>query len=532
MKKFIAMLLCLMLAVSGMAFAEPEANTLPLTQEKATLTMYMQIASGLQNLIDDYNESPTVQKMEELTNVHIDFVNPPVGDDGTFFNMLIASGEYPDIFVAADELGRDYPGQTDGAIEDKIVINPNELIEQYASNFMAMYNSLSDKDKLRFKTDGGVYKFGNQGSNVVKNKQHTGLIIRRDWLEALNLEMPQTYEDFANVLRAFKENYNTTVPFAFASFSDYYITNGNVLSSGYGVTWDTFILDEEGKVTHSYLQEGYKQYLSTLASWMKEGLIDVDNINRSHDDCKKLLYTGQAGVIEIGNWETNEVSQLGALEDEKFVIAPMNTLRQTGDEDKVLGFSNTMGNGSSSRYFVSTTCKDPVLAIKWIDNLYNPEINLLTTFGVGDLGDGNTTYVVDENGDYSYSDYMYNQPDFPFATFRLKHYIQNWTTQTLDSMELAQYNTQLNLDCWNEWTKNVDNSRLIPDPVSLTSDESRLVSETMTEIKTYMSELALKIICGEADLTAWDEAVAKLPGMGIDDAIAAEQAALDRYNAR
>ena len=191
-----------------------------------------------------------------------------------------------------------------------------------------------------------------------------------------------------------------------------------------------------------------------------------------------------------------------------------------------------MGNGSSSRYFVSTTCKDPVLAIKWIDNLYNPETNLLTTFGVGDLGDGNTTYVVDENGNYSYSDYMYNQPDFPFATFRLKHYIQNWTTQTLDSMELAQYNTQLNLDCWDIWTKNVDNSRLIPDPVSLTSDESRLVSETMTEIKTYMSELALKIICGEADLTAWDEAVAKLPGMGIDDAIAAEQAALDRYNAR
>ena len=167
----------------------------------------MQIASGLQNLIDDYNESPTVQKMEELTNVHIDFVNPPVGDDGTFFNMLIASGEYPDIFVAPDELGRDYPGQTDGAIEDKIVINPNELIEKYASNFMAMYNGLSDKDKLRFKTDGGVYKFGNEGSNVVKNKQHTGLIIRKDWLDELNLEVPQTYEDFANVLRAFKENY-------------------------------------------------------------------------------------------------------------------------------------------------------------------------------------------------------------------------------------------------------------------------------------------------------------------------------------
>ena len=33
MKKFFALFLCLMLAVSGMAFAVPEANTLPLTQE-------------------------------------------------------------------------------------------------------------------------------------------------------------------------------------------------------------------------------------------------------------------------------------------------------------------------------------------------------------------------------------------------------------------------------------------------------------------------------------------------------------------
>jgi hypothetical protein len=47
-----------------------------------------------------------------------------------------------------------------------------------------------------------------------------------------------------------------------------------------------------------------------------------------------------------------------------------------------------------------------------------------------------------------------------------------------------------------------------------------------------MSELALKIICGEADVAAWTEAEAALEGMGINDAITAQQAALDRFNAR
>ena len=99
-------------------------------------------------------------------------------------------------------------------------------------------------------------------------------------------------------------------------------------------------------------------------------------------------------------------------------------------------------------------------------------------------------------------------------------------------MELAQYNAQINLDCWDVWTKNVDDSRIVPGAIELTADEDVLVNEIMTEVKTYMSELALKVICGEADVAAWTEAVAALEGMGINDAIAAQQAALDRFNAR
>lgn len=118
------------------------------------------------------------------------------------------------------ELGRDYPGQTDGAIEDGIVINPNELVEKYAPDYLAMYNSLSDKDKLVLKTDSGVYKLTGLGSNVVNGIQHTGLQIRKDWLDALGLEVPKTYEDFEKAMLAIKEAYDVTVPLAFAQFDD------------------------------------------------------------------------------------------------------------------------------------------------------------------------------------------------------------------------------------------------------------------------------------------------------------------------
>ena len=121
-------------------------------------------------------------------------------------------------------------------------------------------------------------------------------------------------------------------------------------------------------------------------------------------------------------------------------------------------------------------------------------------------------------------------PDYPNGTNR--HYIQNLTTEVPDSMELSQYDLPEHQENWKVWSEGVSDEKLVPGGVSLTSDESRTVSEVMTEIKTYMSELALKIICGEASLEDWDAAVANLDGMGIQKAIDAEQAALDRFNAR
>lgn len=151
---------------------------------------------------------------------------------------------------------------------------------------------------------------------------------------------------------------------------------------------------------------------------------------------------------------------------------------------------------------------------------------------LGILADGHTTYEIDENGDYVRSEWLTSQenPDYPNGVNR--HYIQNLTTVTLDSMELSQYNMPEHQENWRVWSEGVSDEKLISSGVSLTSEESRTVSEVMTEIDTYMSELALKIICGEASLDEWDAAVAELDSMGIQEAIDAQQAALDRFNAR
>lgn len=51
----------------------------------------------------------------------------------------------------------------------------------------------------------------------------------------------------------------------------------------------------------------------------------------------------------------------------------------------------------------------------------------------------------------------------------------------------------------------------------------------MSDINTYVSENTLKFVIGDRSLTEWDDFVSTLKAMGIEDAVAIYQGALDRH---
>ena len=73
---------------------------------------------------------------------------------------------------------------------------------------------------------------------------------------------------------------------------------------------------------------------------------------------------------------------------------------------------------------------------------------------------------------------------------------------------------------------------MISDMVSLTAEESEEQMSIMGDITTYVNEMTLKFITGQESLDNWDEYCDYIWGLGLEDAIALEQAALDRYNNR
>ena len=77
--------------------AEPVQATYPLADGDKTITVYMRDATS--GAAGDWNNIKGFQKAEEILGVDIEFIMPAVGSEADQFNLMIASGEYPDIIM-------------------------------------------------------------------------------------------------------------------------------------------------------------------------------------------------------------------------------------------------------------------------------------------------------------------------------------------------------------------------------------------------------------------------------------------------
>jgi putative aldouronate transport system substrate-binding protein len=76
-----------------------------------------------------------------------------------------------------------------------------------------------------------------------------------------------------------------------------------------------------------------------------------------------------------------------------------------------------------------------------------------------------------------------------------------------------------------------DHSKVMP-PVTLTAEESSKTASIMNDVTTYRDEMIGKFVMGAEPIENFDKFVATMKSMGVDEAIKARQAALDRYNSR
>lgn len=533
--RFFVLLLALTMALSALcvtATAEETADTKIGNGEK--LVIYCVLSAQAASKYNSLNEHPAILEMEKATGLDLEFIHPPQDDDGTYFSSVVASGMWPDIWNA--DFSK-YPGDVDGAISDGLIININDYVnEEYMPNYMAIYNGLSPNEQKNMVNDSGIHtKLGVSLDpvEILINEQHTGPIVRSDVLEKLGIESPVTLDDFTAMLYALKDEGFET-PLGLFKFTEWTETNSTFIAGAFGTLVDTtkgFLVDEEGNAQYAMINDGRKEYLAYLNKLYTDGIIDRDFVNRTEADTKKLMYNGTVACMAVGNWETREIIQLGQTVDPEFMIQGIALPRKNADDLYTVGYRREQGTDSNDGFQISTTCKYPELAAKWIDFQYSDLGLELMNYGPQEY-DGHTIWTKDDEGHYVFDDYIINNPDVAFNTIRSWYSIDNMQAIYHADYQKIQYDAPICWQCWEAWGYNVSNEGHIPQGLTLTADESNDVVKVMSTISAYVDEMTYKFILGEESLDNWDAYVQQVKDLGIADVEAIYTAASARYYAR
>lgn len=492
-------------------------------QAKKTLSYWSELNGNAASVKPNIQDIPFFQEWQKRTGVRLTFIQPPSNQAKEAMNVLLASGDLPDMMEYEWD---NHPGGPEKAINDGYILKLNDLIDKHAPNLKKYLSEHPEIDK-QVKTDNGSYYVFPfiRGDELLRTYQ--GPIIRLDWLQELGLQTPTTIDEWYTVLKAFKEKKGVAAPLTFLGVPNpLFGIEGGAFVGAYGIK-KGFYLDN-GQVKYGPMEEGYKQFLATFRKWYAEGLIDK---NIATVDTKTLdanMISGRSGATiwnagaGIGKWQPI------VQDKEKAALlgpAPYPVLIK-GDKPKFGQRSYAyVGTGGVA---ISSKSKNAEAAAKLLDYGYSDEGHMLFNFGIEGI-----SYNL-EGGYPRYTDLILENPNklAPSQALSLYNRASYFGPFVQDVRYMEQYYTlPQQREAIQVWANTEVDSHILPQ-MPKTELESAELSSIMIDVMTLVDEMSLKIILGVEPLDTFDTYVSKIKASKIERAIQIQKSALDRYYKR
>lgn len=523
--RFLVFMLAFMLACPLQAvLAEAQSESGKLTQEPVTLTMWTELSQKVSNFITDYNEVKAYQKMEEITGVTIKFQHPPLGEVAQQFNLMIASGDLPDM-VYYNWQG--VPGGPARMIDEGMIIPLNEAIDKWAPNFKKLMEENPGAAKDSMLDDGTYYMFPFFKLEP-QARANTGFIYRGDWLDTLGAKVPENIDEWYTLLTAIKNGdpngngVQDEIPFVTRNGSaDLY-----AFAAAYGLLVDYYV-NSEGGIAYGPVQPEYRQYLETMHKWYSEGLIDEEFSISDQAQFDAKMTTNIGGSF-YGLLSGNMGRIMNTMLDKQPGFELRGANYPLTSDGRCLSphaeMAKNVSNGNGIAF--SRNLKNIELATKWIDYKYGEAGSMLFNFGI----EGESYEMVD--GYPRYTDLIFHNPDGLTPDQAIGMYATTYGgSMNYDSRYFMQILALPQQKAANElWGK--ASSELYLPAITATADESSELGNIMNQIKTYVDEMFIRFTTGQEPLENFDEYVKNIESMRLARAIALQEAAYQRYLAR
>ncbi|MGL6174988.1 MAG: extracellular solute-binding protein [Cellulosilyticaceae bacterium] len=456
-------------------------------------------------------DSPIWQQIQNDTGIKLKGVAPttPGGEANEQFNLMLASGDIPDIIhsVKANIIKNG----------DKLFLPLEDLIEEHAPNIKKMLEERPDVKAASTGTDGHIYFIPYLPDGEVSEVMY----MRKDWLDKYNLPIPTTVEEYETALRTFREqdaNGNGK-----KDEIGYFDRAGNTengiaaVFNLYGASFEPYV--EEGVIKDDRYTSEFKASVENVARIYAEGLIDPEIYTRGKDS-REVMFDGNMGasttdwVASTAKYQTTYEGQIEGLEWIP-ILQPANS---NGEVRTQYSRPQIYDGG----WGISKDCKDPVTAIKLFDHLFSEEGARTMNFGVEgvtyDMVDGKPIFK-DEvlNNDKPVNEQLKDMGYVQIGYPQDFEYERQWTNE----IALEGIDIYLQADPFLDIVPNLG--------LTHTPEELDLISKKGPALKSYTEEMIQKWVLGSEDINAsFDKYLQKCQDLGANEIIAAYQAAYDR----
>lgn len=488
--------------------------TYPLDLDKeVTLTFAMVVGNFSGTDYKGISETPFAEEWQRATGVKVEFQEYA---DSTALSLMIAGGELPDIIYWD---WAKYNGGIAKALKDKVAIDLKDYME-FAPDFADVINSNENYRKAVSSEEGAIYGFPLiYGETSCLNS--LGFTIRKDFLDQIGQELPETADDLYTVLKAFKEELGVEKPLSI--YTPYLFSFGleaGLFTSPFGLPKCDFYVDG-GEVHYGYYQQEYKDALAYLKKLYDEGLFDNNFATLDIETQRSNMMNGIIGVTMDTRGRIAAQKQ-AMIEHPTFDLAGFGSLvAEEGD----VAMSCMYGNSVSNSYAVITpACKNIEVAMKLLNYGYSEEGNRLMNFGIE--GD-NYTLV---NGEVVYTEEY--AEEFATNSNIQKGYHRSWTgfpfVQEFDDRLLIEEQVTAQ-EAW----ANADAPKYQLPAITIPETDTSEYAKIMGDVKTYTKEMTIRFISGLEDIDNFEKVyLAELQKMGIEKVLDIVQAAYDEYNSR
>ncbi len=356
-------------------------------QEVIELTFFS--ADGTQ---DDPWTDPVALAITEKTGVKLKTTYPIGGnDESEAVALMIAEQKYPDIIFAK--------GSANNLIEAGAMMDMSDLIDEYGPNIKKLYGE--EYDKLRESADDpAIYQLSAYVVGGEKFKDCGSAQIQWDALKAKDYKLPDTLEELETMIKDYIASSPKTEDGLdrigiTLSTSDWHwmITLGNPAGAIADGAPDNgqWLIDENNQAIYKFRSDKEREYFRWMCRMYNEGILDPEFATQTNDDYIAKIASGRVVCLFDKDWNYQDGEKV--LKADGKLGATYAGLPLTMDKDTKCPNLMYQGLTTGTGVGISSTCADPVKAIKFIDFLCSDEGQVLNKWGIEDVN-----YFVDESG--------------------------------------------------------------------------------------------------------------------------------------